>query len=516
MSVSAVPDGALVVRRIAVTDRAVVIAVSGLLFLPSALFALALKPAPALCALAGCAAALAVISAPVANSRPGLLSEPIVWRTLLGCCALALSLLLLGGETHLFYATWDWLTRDAVLADLVAYGARVGYAIGGTDYILRAPLGLYMAPAAVGRVFGLFAAHLALLGQNTIILGSTFYLLVRMGQGWAHLLILVLFAGVSIVGVWINAAVGNVFDPPYWLTRGLDAWHQTFQYSGTLVQLFWVPNHALPGWWLATLLLLQVRRQVDVATIGVSVAGALIWSPLAIVPVIPWLLFCVARQPREILSDRRTWIGAATAAAFIPIAIYLLLASASIPGGSLLGKDGFFFNYVLFLGVQLMLVFAFLFTERACVPGHDRALLLLSGLVLVVLPLFHFGPSNDLVLRGSIVSLTVVSFEFGLVVMRLTQARSTLALLGWALVAISAPSAAVEIGRAVATPRYAVSDCGLIDATRSMGVSGLPTNYIAPVETVPAWLIDTSKATILASRGRQCWPDRAAPQLPFQ
>jgi len=57
-------------------------------------------------------------------------------------------------RTAFLFRALDWRVRDAVLADLTRSSFPIGYNIDGVDYILRAPLGMYMFPAAVGHVFG--------------------------------------------------------------------------------------------------------------------------------------------------------------------------------------------------------------------------------------------------------------------------------------------------------------------------------------------------------------------------
>ena len=493
-----------------ITNRALVIVASGLLFLPSALFALALRPLPAVLVLAGCGVAMAliVLSAP---AQAGALCAPLDRKRLLLCCLCALAILILGGEMHVFYTTWDWLTRDAVLADLVKYRFPSGYRIGTVDYVLRAPLGMYMVPALVGHSFGLVFGHAALLVQNALFLGIIFYFLSMMGAGWRHLAVLILFAGVSIVGAWLRISGGLPRAVPFWLLWGLDGWHPMFQFSGTLVQLFWVPNHALPAWWLATLLLLQTRCQIDIATVGVSIAGALLWSPLCIIGVVPWLVFCAFRRPREILRSCRTWAGAMAALCFVPILIYLISGASSIAGGATFDRPDFTFWYSLFLMVQLP-VLLFLVIARSRIAPEDRALLIVSALVLLVLPFFRFGPNNDLVSRGSIVALVVVAFVFGRIVVQATVERSPLGYAGCLLVLCSAPSAAVEIGRAISTPRYAISECSLMEAAHALGETEVPTNYVVTRDALPDWLVETGGVSFRSVETLSCWPDRVSPR----
>jgi hypothetical protein len=110
--------------------------------------------------------------------RPGSsLAAPIDWRALIACMIVAIALCLLGGEGHLFFATSDWFTRDSVLADLTRLGFPVYYHFNDENYFLRAPLGMYMTPSVVGRLFGYSSAHFALLLQNSFLFGSLLYLI---------------------------------------------------------------------------------------------------------------------------------------------------------------------------------------------------------------------------------------------------------------------------------------------------------------------------------------------------
>ena len=64
--------------------------------------------------LAGCLAALALVVGRTGHNAADPLAAPLRTGRLAGCIAFAAGLLLLGGETHLFFATRDWLIRDAV------------------------------------------------------------------------------------------------------------------------------------------------------------------------------------------------------------------------------------------------------------------------------------------------------------------------------------------------------------------------------------------------------------------
>src|SRR5208283_4686568 len=169
-----------------------------LFLLPNVLFALTLGPAAALPLLMGSAGADAILWRPTAHSARSL-AEPF---------ALAVALCLLGGGTHLFYASADWLARDGVLHDLSQRFYPLFYRYQDQDFLLRAPLGMYLTPALVGRSFDLHAAHLALLAQNATLLASILYLLARLARPHSVLVVLLIaaFSGLDIVPTLVMAA----------------------------------------------------------------------------------------------------------------------------------------------------------------------------------------------------------------------------------------------------------------------------------------------------------------------
>jgi hypothetical protein len=491
-----------------IRDRAVVVVVSLMVFLPSILFAPALRVVPATLLMAGCVGAIALIWGLPPGGEDDVLRQPLRVRQLLASIAVALVIFLLGGETHLVFSTNDWLIRDAVLSDLVSHGNRVLYDWDGTTYLLRAPLGMYMAPALVGRSLGLFAAHVALLGQNAVLLGAILYLLMALGRDWTTVAIMIAFGGLSICGVFFLESVRDVSDWPHLYRYSLDSWHPFYQYSSSIVQFFWVPNHALPGWWLATLFLLHKRSGLDVAAIGVSVAGLAFWSPLAVLPFIPWLIVVVVAQWREVLFAKRTWIGLAIAAAFLPIIAYLVVSSATIAHDSPLGNEDFLLFYLTFILFQLPIL-GLVGSQWPDIPREWRALFVLNSLILLGLPFFRFGPNNDLVMRASIASLVIVAFVFGTLELR-KNGRFVAAAIGYAMIAVGSVSAMFEIYRAVTTPRYAISSCSLQQASLELNKTAVPSNYIAPANKIPAWLIDVRGIAAVGYVERPCWPDRKA------
>ena len=162
-------------------------------------FAMNLRLLPGLIAGAGCLGAAVVIVRTARYDR--FLSTPLDLQYLGLCMATSFTLCLLAGQGHIFYAAEDWLIRDAVLADL-SVSALPGYAWNGETWVLRAPLGMYLLPGALGRVAGLGAAHTLMFVQNAALTGCALYLIAEAFQRrtLGFLVIFVLFSGLDFLG----------------------------------------------------------------------------------------------------------------------------------------------------------------------------------------------------------------------------------------------------------------------------------------------------------------------------
>ena len=151
-------------RAIVTPSNGDIVRLVGLLFIaPNAMLAASFEwPAMALVWI-GCAGAVFIRWR--ARGEGAFAETPADLRRLALCLAFGFLLCIIGGEGHFFYTERDWLMRDAVLGDLVRSGASALYRDGAVDYMMRAPLGIYLLPSAVGRIAGLDAAHVAFLSR---------------------------------------------------------------------------------------------------------------------------------------------------------------------------------------------------------------------------------------------------------------------------------------------------------------------------------------------------------------
>jgi hypothetical protein len=371
---------------------------------------------------------------------------------------LAAAWVALGGAGHLFYANFDWIVRDSVLRDLVVGHWPVGYGeTGGSQLLLRAPIAYYLPAALVGKVCGLAWADPALLVWTVLGVALFFGLAVSREQRRPAiaitLLVLVFFSGMDLVGTVLRG--GWLLATHLQMTDHLEWWADRFQYSSHTTQLFWVPNHALPGWIATALLLKNFDRPRFMGVLPMLVALLPLWSPLTAVGFLPLAAACWLRQLVLQRSFANVDWPALAAAAVVALAstAYLVLNAGAIRSGMTTGPgDSILFfipHYLQFVLLEVGILWALLLFAAVRVD----ALLLVAGGVLILLPIVGFGPSNDLAMRGSIPSLVVVAMAAAAALTNPARAREKKVY--WPIVILlllGAPTAITEMTRSVTQP----------------------------------------------------------------
>jgi hypothetical protein len=481
-----------------------------LLLLPNALFALsALRPIPAIIVLGGCLGVGAVTWR--WKGKGEFLSASLDVKLLGSCLAAGFALCVLGGEGHFFYANSDWLTRDGVLADLVRDGTTPLYQYGGQDYYLRAPLGMYMLPAMIGRIFGLFSAHMTLLATNALIFGAILYLASSLAgaRPIVILAIMIGFGGLDIIGELMARAAslrnGDLTN------QKMEWWSMAFvpetmlQYSGHVTQLFWAPNHTAPGWFIAVLVLLRSRKEISVSILVACCAMLVLWSPLSVLGAVPFIVVLMICASRREVASPESLLAAATGLCFLPIALYLVMGSGAVAHGWMIDIDGFVRIYPLFLLIEIPQATVLLYTWRK-IETADRIPLAVAIVTLCLLPFYGFGPNNDLVMRASIPALFLVAFSFARVAIATRRDGSVLPTIIACIVLISAATPLAQVKQAFAG-NFAISDCNLLTIWQSTEPVPFPSNYLAPEASMPRWLIAReAPPEPLRLEYRDCWP----------
>ena len=407
---------------------------------------------------------------------PGLLAgwhaalAGVRWRAewpsraaVLRLAAIALGWTAVAGGGHFVYASTDWLTRSAVLRDLVVAPWPPAYGPDAEPLILRAPVGYYLPSALVGMVAGLRGADIALwlwtaLGF-ALFLGAGGSLFPPGPQRRLAVAVLVGFGGLDLVGY---ALLHGMLPPP---GEFIGWWAGSVQYSSNAELLFWVPNHALPAW-IGTVLALRHWRRPFLARIAPMMAAAVpLWSPLAAIGLAPFFVAGIAwRRDGRALAAPLSGLPWLVAAALV--ARYVTLDAHAIPAGWLPhwyhDTARFLILYALFCLLQFGLLAIVLLRLGARTAPTWIAL----G-VLLLLPLYRFGPSNDLPMRASIPALTVLALA---TVRPLAgDARPAWRVALAAILALGALGALQEPERAFLHPRWLPADASMSTLYRAQG-----------------------------------------------
>ncbi len=421
-------------------------------------------------------------------------------RTLATCCAVAAVLLILGGEGRFLYSNFDWQVRDAVLADMGGNRWPYAYGINGTPRVLRAPIGMYLIPALVGGA-SQAGRDLALLAANSVMFGLLLALATPLFEARSQrmaLAIFVFFSGLDVVGTAIITATGH-----YASFEHLERWMNARQYSSTITQLFWVPQHAFAGWAAAVFYLLWRRGLMGPASFVAVIPLSALWSPLALLGVIPFAAFAGVR----LLVTRHVnialiGIAVLSLALTMPALVYLVADSGQIASG--FQWDGLA-RYAAFIVLEAGLFLGLVWVLR--VPANlDRPTFAIVTIALLLIPLYGIGDGEDFMMRASIMPLAILSY-FVATAITVASPDSRVRLVLLAVLLIGAVTGLKEVVRVVGTRASPPPRCALPDVWTKTSERISPISiYVAQVTALPAWLTpDTLVIIARTPAGQRCW-----------
>lgn len=445
-------------------------------------------------------------------------SAPVDAGLLALALAAGLGLCLLGGEAHLVFANDDWLVRDAVLSDLVARSWPVGYLYEGDRTVLRAPLGLYLVPAAVGKGLGLGAAHVALLLQNGCILAGLIYGLSSTSRSRARCVwigaVFLVFSGWDIVGQLVTHAF-SAASRPLAIGTHLEHWLADLQFSAHVTQIFWVPHHAVSGWAFVAAYRAWQTERLPLSSLVVVFGVCVFWSPLSMIGALPLLGWAASFDLRRgSIRPSDVAVTGVAALALAPVALYLVLDTGRIPQGRQPYDLVFAVKYGLLLLLEVVPFLLLLLLFRRQPPtGRARADLPIAVAILLVVPLFRFGGA-DFVMRASIPALAILALALAERAWPIDGRPAALPLAATLCVlGIGAATPLYEVARALTTPAFAIGDCNFLNAARDLA-DGVPLFHYLARTGETGWLgplVKTPDVYLALEPRPYCWPDRIAP-----
>jgi hypothetical protein len=313
----------------------------------------------------------------------------------------------MGGGSHFFYANPDWVVRDAVLADLTYSDWPPSYQyLDGVHYLLRSAIGFFLPVAALGKLLGVdWLAKLVFVWTS---IGAVIFLLLLPlpsrigGRLLAALAIVIFFSGMDLLGNLIVHGHWPIFPLRLeWWTR-----FSLTSFSGTLL---WGPNHALPLW-IGTALFYRHWKHPDfVPYLCLLLPVTPLMTPFVLPGMAPFLLLLAADRIRSRAGFGRLSPFALLAGLLIGgLLVRLLtfdidgiLTRNTLEEGIAQADDG---GFALLKSYLIFVLMEFGILALVLIPllRHSIGLAWLSVAVLLALPLFYFGPSNDLMLRVSV------------------------------------------------------------------------------------------------------------------
>lgn len=422
--------------------------------------------------------------------------------TILVCMALAIGLLILGGEGRFLYANADWQIRDALLADMGDHPWPYVTRIGGADQIVRAPIGMYLKPALIGggdqglRDLALLASN-AIMLTGILALGSALF-----DTGKARIIafaIFFMFSGMDIFGALFRVMTGE------W--PGIDhieLWNSQSQFSSHITMAFWVPQHAMAGWICAVLLLLWRRGLMPLGAFAAAIPLVAIWSPLAIMGAIPFALLAGI----ETLFQRRVRVadialGAAALTVAIGPLLYLRAGSEAVVNRL---TNMTLLQYVIVLALEIIPFSILLLLNRQRI-GFGNAIPFVTVGSLILIPLYCIGQAIDFQMRASIVPLAIMALGIARIFANAGGLGPAIRPVAILLLLIGACTPAMEIRRALVLRSSPPPACSLIDAWHKQSGAVKPTYavYFAPLSALPAALRPVPASRIVPGKSTQCW-----------
>jgi hypothetical protein len=319
---------------------------------------------------------------------------------------LAFVLAMLSGAGGLLYRNLDWEKHYALLNCLgsTPWPTRVVLE-GQPPVVLRYSIGWYMLPALALKMTDLQVQDLLLSGWLAVGMTIFFWLisdLIPGKRGWlAGPALFMLFSGMDIIGI----ALGGYHSPtPY----HLEWWPGWMQYSSTMTDLLWVPQHAIPAWLATAIILRQWQRPTCLDYLAALGCCVLLASPFAALGLIPFgLALCFRWGLRKTAFDWKVW--AAVLLLGLPVAAYLTMGASTIvstfiwkaPHVQSPQHPFSFPSYVLLMLLEVVPFAVILFFSAR----EYRGLWIAATALLLLAPFYRIGTYNDFAMRASIPAL---------------------------------------------------------------------------------------------------------------
>ena len=319
-----------------------------------------------------------------------------------------------------FGRTQDWdVMRNDLLSTLTKHSWPVTHVFtdGSAVWSMRHYLGFYLPGPLAGKVAGnnlgvtLFTTGIWMFLGVWIALMLVQKLFASYGlRKYLSLPLFIAFSGLDAIGSRIQ---GTLSLRPSNLINGghIEWWAEKYQFSSNTTLLHWVPQHALPSWIGALLVIHIVRSRQNLYLLPIISLSALLWSPFAAVGITLMallLLFSAGETSLFFASIRKLPLLIISLFVIgVPLLAFLQSGTSDIPRSLLLSSGSFTHNAKIlfqFISLEFGIVAAL---SASIVRQRLRENMFISiGLLLVLM--IVVGLYNDFAMRVSPALLVVI------------------------------------------------------------------------------------------------------------
>ena len=319
-----------------------------------------------------------------------------------------------------FGRTQDWdVMRNDLLSTLTKHSWPVTHVFtdGSAVWSMRHYLGFYLPGPFAGKLAGnnlgvtLFATGIWMFLGVWIALMLVQKIFGVFGlRKYLALPLFIAFSGLDAIGSRIQ---GTLSLRPSNLINGghIEWWAEKYQFSSNTTLLHWVPQHALPSWIGALLVIHIVRSRQNLYLLPIISLSALLWSPFAAVGITLLallLLFSAGETSIFFASIRKLPLLIISLFVIgVPLLAFLQSGTSDIPRSLLLSSGSFTHNAKIlfqFISLEFGIVAAL---SAFIVRQRLRENMFISiGLLLVLM--IVVGLYNDFAMRVSPALLVVI------------------------------------------------------------------------------------------------------------
>ena len=319
-----------------------------------------------------------------------------------------------------FGRTQDWdVMRNDLLSTLTAHSWPVTHVFSDSSALwsMRHYLSFYLPGPLAGKVTGnnlgvtLFTTGVWMFLGVWIVLMLVQKIFGAFGlRKYLSLPLFIVFSGLDAIGSRIQ---GTLSLRPSNLIRGghIEWWAGRYQFSSNTTLLHWVPQHALPSWIGALLVIHIVRSRHNLYLLPIISLSALLWSPFAAVGITLLallLLFSTGTTPAFFTSIRRFPLLIISLLVLgVPVLAFLQSGTSDIPHSLLLSRGSFTQN-IKMLFEFISLEFGVVAALSAYILRHRLRENMIVSIGLFLVLMVVVGLYNDFAMRVSPALLVVI------------------------------------------------------------------------------------------------------------